>query len=313
MAAAERTLNFSFTAHNEEQEGFIDIAQCLSSVNRKLFRQGMQYMIQEIRVESWSPDASQVAIYRLCDNWVNTNAWVKALAEWNEQNLEAARETGTESTLAKWRDFKVHMNKLHATDGVGENFLPDSFELADHPAGSVYQWSMSKFVVPNDGNFGGATHEYELYMVDATDVGVGQGLIEAYAESRSRPQPDDPNILTVTGGLYSDMEDVGEDLDDIVGNFQRENTNPPYPLNENDATASYPGINYGVDGTVGQILEGSMQIGQSVRSTLPGFVAPLGLLYVKCAGMNTGSVNVQIKIAPGSYQGVMARSMKEAN
>ena len=151
-------------------------------------------------------------------------------------------------------------------------------------------------------------------MVGETDIAVGQGLVEAYAESRSRPQPDDPNIVIATGGLYADMEDVGEDLDDIVGNFQRENTNPPYPLNENDARDSYPGASgYGMEGNTYQIKEGSMQIANTIRSTMPGFVAPLGLLYITCPGLEDGTVKVSIKLAAGGYQGVMAQSMKVAN
>lgn len=311
MAVAEKTLNFKFNGDNPS--GWIDIAQCLSSLNRKLFRQGMQYMVQEIRVESWSPDASQITVNRIGDNWINTNAWVKALAEWNEQNLDAARETGTESTGAKWRDFKVYMNKQHADKGVGDNFLPEGYELGDHPVGALYQWSMSKFVVPNDANFAGATHEYDLYMNGETDIAVGQGLVQAYAESRSRPQPDDPNIVTVTGGLYADMEDVGEDLDDIIGNFQRENTNPPYPIMENNIFETYPGVTFGIESSYGQMKEGSMQISDGIRSTMSGFVAPLGLLYIACGGLESGTVNVQVKIAPGSYKGVMAQSMKVAN
>lgn len=314
MAVAEKTLNFQFGPGAEAStSGWIDIGQCLSSMNRKLFRQGMQYMVQEIKIESWSPDANQITVRRICDNWINTNAWTKALAEWNEQNLQAARETGTESTLAKWRDFKVYMNKDHCDSGVGNNLLPIGYELSDHPVGSVYQWAMSKFVVPNDANFAGATHEYDLYMNGETDIGVGQSLVLAYAESRSRPQPDDPNIVTVEGGLYADMEDVGEDLDEIVGNFQRENTNPPYPLMENNIFESYPGVTFGIESNQGQIKEGSMQITDGIRSTMGGFVAPLGLLHVACANLTSGLVNVQVKIAPGNYQGVMAQSMKVAN
>jgi hypothetical protein len=322
MSACEKTINIELNA--DQPAGFLDIAQCLSRLNRKMYRQGMQYMIQEIRVNSYSAGATELQIFRMPDTWVTTNAWVKALAEWNEQHLQAARETGTESMRAKWRDFKVFMNEGHITAGGTNNLLPEGFGLTNVSAGTVTQdWNASLLVVPNEGGTAGNTQEFYLHMLgdDITSPVDSKGLVKAYAQSRARPNEPVPNVVAVDGGLYTDIENVGEDLEEVIDNFATSNNSPPYPLTNNTIYENYPGG--AVVGTPGYENKGhkenvaplDMATPGSFRTLIPGFVAPLGLLYIGAGGTISGSetVNVQIICAPGKYQGVLAQSMKVAN
>ncbi len=322
MAAAEKTINIELTA--EKQEGFLDIAQCLSRLNRKLFMQGMQYMIQEIRVNSYAAGATELQVYRMPDTWVTTNAWVKALAEWNEQHIDAARETGAESMKAKWRDFKVFMNEGHITDGGGNNILPKGFYLGDVSAGTVTQdWNASLLVVPNEGGSTGTTEEFFLHML-GEDTSTSKGLVKAYAQSRARPNEPVPNVVAVDGGLYTEIENVGEDLEEIIDNWSVSNNSPPYPLTNDTIYENYPGGvyvgsegegSYSTKGHKENIVPLSLNTPGSFRTVVPGFVAPLGLLYIGAAGTVEGEETVQVQIvcSPGNYQGVLAQSMKVAN
>jgi outer membrane murein-binding lipoprotein Lpp len=164
MSACERTINLQFT--NSVQAGFLDINQAISRLNRKLFRQGTEVMIESIAIQSYSGTADEVQIGRLPSSYTTSNAWVKALAEWNEQQIEAAKEAGTESNKAKWRDFKVYMNSDHVEAGGIANLLPQGYELADESADAESEWIYSQFVVPNTDVAGtptpGDTQEYVM-------------------------------------------------------------------------------------------------------------------------------------------------------
>ena len=237
MTACEKTISLTMPA--AQGTAYIDIAQCLSSLNRKLFRQGYQYMIQEIKFTDYSGDGS-ITIHRLSESWVLTNSHVKAMAEWNEQQIQGAKDAGAESMKAKWRDFKVYYNIEHADSTTAGNLLPTDYGLTDHSANAEYQWAASEFVIPNAGG-PGVTIEYDMHMLGDDNGVTSKGCIKAYAESRARPEQQDPNVvLGPTGGLYTDMEDVGEDLDEIIGNWSRQGVLPPYPLSRDNLEENYP-------------------------------------------------------------------------
>lgn len=268
-------------------------------------------MVQEIKFTDYSGNGS-IMVNRLPESWVLTNAHVKAMAEWNEQQIEGAKDAGVESMKAKWRDFKVYYNIEHADSTTVGNMLPNDYELSDHSANAEYQWVASEFVVPNVGS-SGTTVEYDMHMLGADNGATSKGCILAYADSRARPEQQDPNIvLGPTGGLYSDMEDVGEDLDEIVGNWSRQGVVAPYPISRDNLEENYPGgSQFGLGGGTG-ILEATLPTGDSIRTIASAFVAPLGLLRIARTDVE-GALSITIKVAAGNYQGVMAQPMKDAN
>ncbi len=336
MVSCERTINLKLT--NDQPSGYLDIGQALCKLNRKgAFRQGMQYVIESIRINTYTSGATEIQIGRIPDNWITTNAWVKALAEWNNQQLGELRESGTESMKSKWRDFKVYMNGAHADEGTDLNLLPDGYGLTEVGPGDIeYDWDYSKVVMPNTKADGepevGVTQEYFLHMLggDNESGADSKSVIHAYALSRSRPNAPDPNIVEGTttgqeyGGLWQEIVDVGMISDEIIENVSERNNEPPYPLSVNNSVENYPGGMYVGEGTSTTSYkntkghtEAIAEIGEGVRSIIPGFVAPLGLLYIGAAGGSgigsSESIMVQVKIAPGNYHGVLAQSMKVAN
>ena len=62
-----------------EGEGlyYIDIAQCLSLMNRRFYRQGMQYVVNDMEVIS--DGVSELLVYRLPHTWVVASAWEKCM------------------------------------------------------------------------------------------------------------------------------------------------------------------------------------------------------------------------------------------
>lgn len=301
--------------------GYCDIYQCLAKLNRQGFHQGSEIAIESIRINNYTP-GTEVMVHRLPQNWCSTNAHVLGMAEWNEQQIDAAKEAGVQSMKARWRDFKVYMTIEHANDdntgaithGNGEsNLLPVGYSLANvSPGVIVYQWAYSQFVLPNAGGPGVSEERYG-HMLGTDNDPLSVGLIKAYGDRRARPQTSDPNIvLGDYGGFYKDIEDVGEDLDDIISNWSRDGVHPPYPLAENQTNENYPGGEW-----VGENIKGHEEAtavtGSDMRSVIPGFIAPCGLLRIQRTTADD-IMNIQIRIAAGiENQPIAEQPMKEAN
>ena len=157
------------------------------------------------------------------------------------------------------------------------------------------------------------------------DVGVtSAGMIEAYAESRSRPFAEDPNIVDVSmGGILGQMEDVGDDGNVISFNLQEHNNEPPYIIGDNTSTEFYPG---GSEWAVVPIphtetimtIRNTAPTGGIFHTTYsPGFLANCGLLRLQITypdGDNLPTaVFFKVGLMGGSYKGVAARSMAVVN
>ncbi len=312
---AERTLTFSLS----EGTHYIDIAQCLSLLNRASFRQGCQYAIESVELAS-SLD-STVTIQRISNSWPIVNAWVKGMALWKKQQDETMDEMGAEDTIAKYRDFKIAMEQHHSTAGFGSNLLPNNCpSLADiqvvSPTANA-EWSQCEVVIPNDTTPGNTT-EMPLHWVGADIPGANtsKSLVKAYAESRSRPQTPDPNIVDVAlGGLFGEMFDVGDDSGDIVNNAQDRNHVPPYYIDVDTGEEFYPGgegadiAGTGAMGMTDEYFLATNTTGRFVSSYGGPSIIPAGLLRLTVGG----SAILKIVIAPGHYKGVMARPMQDVN
>jgi len=332
---------------------FLDLMQIHSLVNRVSCRQGRLVGVQSIEIGCKAGGAFSAAIWRLGHQWSVVNAWEKSMRLWLEQQNETADDAGLESTIGRYRDYKVHMTAMHAEIGFGQNLLPAGYAITDGAVTTeFYDWDQSRLVIPNDAVVG-TTTERDIYVVgddDATLSPDGIGLVHAYAESRGRPQAVDPNIVTtVDGGIFADMFDVGMDDNEIIENFQGENNNAPYLNYQDEAKEGYPGGEFqGLQVTPGFTGPDSVNFGTGVQSmqlhdilsvnasqnyntdSAKGFLAPLGLICIQILGTNIGqgagplphappngdvAVGLWMKVvlAPGDYQGVLAIDMTDVN
>ncbi len=339
IQTAEKTWIFDLSQPGEANISgtrYLDCGQVHSLVNRVGARQGYEYVIQSLEIGCTGGGSFSASIYRLPEHWPCINAWEKTMRLWLEQQNETADEAGLESTIARYRDFKVHFDTDHITAGFAANLIPSGFSLND-PASTadVYDWEPSVVVIPNDAVVG-TTTEITLMML-GDDVGANRaGMIKAYADSRSRPQVEDPNIVDVaTGGLFGEMFDVGMDDETIVDNFQETNNQPPYLVYRGTADEAYPGGSFqgigpidGGGGTHPGVLMDVLSIGASQNfnsDTMSGFVAPCGLIKIEynATGVLPGnppapgappiSLWMRVTMAPGEYKGLLAQSMQEAN
>ncbi len=337
VKSMERDFWFDLNPSNENGvlnfTSYVDLAQIASLVNRVSLRQGMEYVVESMEVITNGSGTLQ--IFRLPEHWPLLNSWEKTFRHWDEQQREAAEDAGVESTIGAYHDFKVFFDADHANAGSGANLIPVGYTTTS-PATGGYDWSPSQVVVPNEGG-PGVSVEYYLHALGADNAGANpsKGMVLAYAESRSRPFNADPNIVNVpVGGLFGEMEDVGEDMGDIIGNFQDGNNEPPYVIDVDTVNEFYPGgVNQGTLPLWGGISQkGQLEDVLNVRGgtsglgtdTAGGFVAPCGLIklvgdmQVTAVAMPwqeeaVPSALLRITVAPGSYKGLLAQSMQEAN
>ena len=336
IKTAEKTFVFDLNPSNENniavQGAYVDLAQIHSLVNRVSARQGYEFVVQSLEIGVQAGGAFQASIMRLPEHWPCVNAWEKTMVVWKEQQDDAAEQAGLESTAARYRDFKIHFDAEHVTSGFGANLIPAGYFTEDGGStADAYEWLASQVVIPNDGAVGNTT-ERLLHMIGDDNGAVSAGMIKAYAESRSRPQVTDPNIVnTPTGGLFGEMFDVGMDDEDVVDNLQERNNEPPYLVYRNVAAEAYPGgafqgPNYGtqLDGQFVDIL--AVNAGQNYNTDIcPGFVAPCGLIKIlyNASGVSVPNpINIgdmpfglwmKITLAPGEYKGLLAQPMQDVN
>ena len=316
------TLTFA-TPGSGAARSYIDLSQVASLVNRRFYRQGINWAVAGFKVSSTR--TGSVNIFKLPNTWVMANAWEKGMRTWNKMNREALAET--ESVRPKFLDFKIYADVAHHTAGFGANLLPVS--SAGVPA-TPGEWEPSKVVVPlTDGSDNAFSRE--MIAVGANYPGNGASglealsLIEGYAASRGLPDvlaPNAPDDASSVNGAtpqnwMAAIFNEGTDQDDLVlDDMITENNIAPYPF-ENDgvhADTMYPGGANQLSGLewhdLTQIYESNMTNGISTQR-LKGGNFPCGLVCIDWAPTESANLVIQIDLVPGSHRGYLCEPMTE--
>jgi hypothetical protein len=322
---AMQTLNFTVEVAAGSGTSYLDLSQAASLVNRRFYRQGINWAVAGFKILSNPGTTGSVLLSKLPNTWVMSNAWEKGFRTWQRMNREALEET--ESIRPKFLDFKIYADATHHQAGIGGNLLPTSV-LGTYVAG---EWESSKFVIPTSGNTGSAT-DFEVIATGASFPGAAPAsalnavsLIEGYAASRGLPEVLDPNVPadssdvgpTATpenwlGSLFNEGTDQDKQvLDDMI----TENNIAPYPF-ENDGVHTdtmYPG---GANqGTGLQIHDLEFITGTTIGGTtrLKGGNFPCGLARFDFSidSAETVFLTLQINLVPGNHRGYLCEPMTE--
>ena len=116
---AVKTLVFNFS---NESIDYIDISQCASLVNRRFYRQGLNWAVAGFTLITTPNTSGNLVIQKISDSWVAFNAWEKGFRVWQRMNNEALSES--ESVKSKFTDFKVFMDSVHHSVGSAANLIP---------------------------------------------------------------------------------------------------------------------------------------------------------------------------------------------
>ena len=289
----ETRLAYQFDHDLDLQESvYIDIAQGLSMVNRKLVRQGHVFKVKGMKIFTLDTDGRSVDIHvsALPRTWMMFNAYKKARSLWNQMNLEAIDAAGSQN-LPKYYDFKVFMDREHfknhhlaasVDSGTLEtNLLPCDSGYDTMAAGdwvySKYETSASTPLEMNIHMLGGhADASGAIEGSSGRDLpadGGSIGAILAYQQSRGAAFTDqdlaglDQNVDIDSPWLQLFAGDTQNQ--EVLTDLDVDNDGPPYP-------ADYAG---GIEHPEPTLISASGFIDYSASPrAVPSFEAPLGLV-----------------------------------
>lgn len=284
---------------------YIDLAQCLSIVNRKHFRQHAYFYVQKVSL--YDNETNFVDLAVAPDTYVTRNAVVRGKAIWDDMNERVAGKVG--GFIPKFHDYKV---KLESRQTSADNLLPHGYAI-ESSAGSLQlpagEWVYSHYVSADSDRDSSADPEEFTAHIMGDDTTDSRGLIKSYSLTRRLPQEENP---VVPSGIetddflniidYSDEEQVNE----IIDNLDLHNDDHPYSQTEYIGTADITVPSFGVFARqlshVGRL---ATVTNTSSVATIGGFCAPFGLIALDLSGITT-TARIVIEMAPGTYHGVYA-------
>ena len=296
-------LSFEFDGSGTE---FIDIAQALSAINRKFYRQGVYYYVNS--VEIYNNETGVVDLHTLPDTWVTKNSHSRGFQLFQKMN---AMSDGPVSSVGrpKYHDFKVFMDQRHAAQGAS---TPPSLHTINAGSSAITSddWVYSQFVsADDDGDTSQEADNFTVHIagghVGSSDDWTSVGLIRSYGESRRTVQPTNApgsasNIpdQSVSADPMMNIFDFSseEQMNDIVDNLTTDNDAPPYDFN----------VYVGETNTnLQHVARVGTEIGVGRVGRAAGFCAPFGLICVDPSGVET-AFRVVLNLAVGTYHGVYA-------
>jgi len=289
----------------------IDLSQAASILNRRFYRQGITWAVSGFR--AYKPGATEagavgLTISKLPNTWTMSNGWEKSFRLWNKQQMEAIEEAGAESAVARFRDFKIHMDVTHVTDGFSNNLLPQDDRVVQQPTPTlVGEWQHSEIVIPNYTADASGTEivprEFALHAVGAGYNTLSRGIVQGYADSRAYPQSPDPvsPVISSANNWMRDMFDVGSDNSEITGNATDRNDDLPYTQVE------YPGGSTQLPGL--QMVDAAyFSAGtNSNKLYLKGDTFPCGLVRV----FSDQLITLIVDLVPGHHKGYLCQPMQD--
>ena len=325
-------MNFAFTITRTGKESrHIDLSQCASLVNRRFYRQGLNWAVAGFKLTT-AATAGQISLHKLPNTWVMSNAWEKSFRTWQKMNTDALDEVP--SIKPKFLDFKIFANADHHENGSGKNLLPHSAATiaAGIQTAQKGEWEYSKIVVPNTAANAPGTriNNFEFIAVGPNYPGASSAssldavsLIDGYAASRGLPNIVDPNApddsadadgATPENWMVATFNDATGQDDAVISDMITENNLSPYPF-ENDGTNTdtmYPGGANQLNSLEIHDQEFVTTTTVGGKTYLQGGNFPCGLIEVSTAGFAANdALLLEVTMVPGTHRGYLAEPMTE--
>jgi hypothetical protein len=328
--------------HNRDNKShYIDLSQVASIVNRRFYRQGIQWAVGGFTLHT-TATSGECHIFKVPSTWIASNAWEKSFRLWQDMINDSTSEAP--SLKPRFLDFKVFADYKHHDLGVDANMLPASKNSFNNwTLANRGTWDMSSIHVPDSGN-PGSTRERDLIFVGpnkyATTGASGNyavSMIDGYAVSRALPSVTDPNMPAESADAAGSAAEnwmqqlVNDGIDqdaEVIGDLIEENNQAPYPFEGGDDQVGgvynetqYPG---GQDQLVDLEFHDQMNVTSTTVSgkvTAVGGTFPCGLIklyYSDALGKETDDLSVadyrsvlQIHLVPGSHRGYLCEPMTD--
>jgi hypothetical protein len=300
-------LRLVFEFEEGQLGGYIDIAQALSAVNRRFYRQGLYYYVNSFEVQNL--EEGYVDLKIAPDTWATQQAHKRAFRKFQEMNAMV------DTPRPKYHDFKIFLDSTHRNNinqGTG-NRLPTGVGALGNTGGiGSDEWQYSQFVNFNDraASNSGTSHvvtpnTFNMHVV-GDHVGSGPaeydsiGMIYSYALTRPRKQNSEPNVWSIADddplSLLFQSSEVHA-LEELQDNLDDHNDQTPY-----DESVYYGmGDNHLIP--LRRLQTGGGSTGRTHE--VAGACVPFGLIRVDSSGYNS-SWRLILNIASGTYNGCYA-------
>lgn len=287
-------------------QSYIDLSQCASIVNRRFYRQGLNWAVAGFKITA-AGGSGIVQVSKVHNTWTTSGAWEKTMRHWLKQQNDAVDGAGAQSAVARFRDYKVFVDDQHVTQFIAAGSDLNATNLIPFPGQGTGEWIPSQVVVPNDGGVAGNTVEYYLKFYGGSDADA-KDIIDGYATSRSFPQSPDPVSPSIETSWLSEMVDLGEIQDEVIDNATDNNHNLPYDQN------TYPGQPTNNDAAIlhDQSYLTTTTIGGTTR--LKGGNFPCGLIKIGVVNLDPAEsleLTLQVDLVPGPHRGYLCEPMTE--
>ena len=281
---------------------YIDLASLLSSINSRLYRQGMMYHVANISVHD--RQGGWVKFCTLPNTWPVRQAWRKGFQKWLQMNYESMDADTLKATAqnARWSDYRVFFSASHATDTADRPPFVD----VEGKAANQDELTYTKYTSTD----GGTPDEFTAHMMGGHTGSAGSyssiSLLEAYIETLNKPQAPDANV-SMAVGVWANLLESETGSDDIIVDLRDDYDEPPY---DHDC---FPGGNKGslVNAPNPWSVRETDFIAPNRHQIVGGFEVPLGLICVETSREVSGdnTIGLIIELVPGPYKGIMAESM----
>lgn len=263
---------------------YVDIGECLSLINHRLYRQGRNY---RVRVSITSPVSSQgVGVTTLPDTWWARTAYNKVRKLWMNRIGDIKENSGSEG-VGRWNDFKVGYDATHRSAFTSTK-KPELVTDATGTQGAMTlgnaEWALSE-LMDNDGNAN------TFRMLSTATTSNVFNVVAAYSNVDNIFSPD-PDQSGVGAGAYGDFapdSGAGDTSMDTQGDY------PPYH------ETAFPQMEVLQAQLVCIYGLGAAETAAGIARLSSGyFDAPLGLLRIT----PSASAEITIEVQTGDYKGV---------
>ena len=327
---AVQTMMFNFPVPVSEPGtstiNFIDLSQCASLLNRRFYRQGINWAVSGFKFLTGANTTGLVTVQKLPNTWVMSNSWEKGFRTWQRLNEEAADESP--SIRPRFLDFKIYADADHHLAGSAANLLPTVDVFAGVPA-TPGTWDYSKIIIPKtDGTDDISTRD--ILAVGPSYPGVGASgnnavsLIEGYAAGRALPNIADPNmptdassvdVVAAENWMQATFNEGTNQSHEVLEDLIVENNNAPYPF-ENDGVSidtMYPNGANQLSGLEIHDIDTVTLTSIGSITRMKGGMFPSGLIRIDIqnTGESSMNVNLLIDLVPGNHRGYLCEPMTE--
>lgn len=317
---AVRTIMFPLQGNNGNAT--VDLAHCLSAINRRLYSQNKMYYVSRlelVNLDTRSPIDMNISVAP--NTWVTRNALTKSKALFNEMNRKVLDDSP--SIQAKWHDYKVYLDGEHA-DGSSPNLTPltanyGNFGTSESPI--MGEWEYSKYVLPeHDVNPAtGAVLPADEFTthICGPDLGSGlsKGIIQAFQETRAQVDASPTVPEELSSSWMTLLTDDGSQEPELAEILEDANDEPPYSMD------IYGGAVDPVAGTLNMptpiqvqwMMAPDASVGQSLDKSF-GFEVPCGLMRLRWGFTNGDSSSfayLVVHLLEGDYKGVHTEGVRQ--